>query len=51
MAEPRIVVRNDAHPVQRVAFGTLEAAEGFREGKSGWSIVTEGDAEWIPITG
>lgn len=49
---PRYVVRDDSRPVRRVMFGTRERADAFAQIVGpGWTVVPEGDPEWLPLFG
>jgi len=40
-----------ADPRRRTVFGTEDAARRFAEGLQGWSVFSDRDDRWRPITG
>ena len=42
---------DDANPRRRAVFGSEDAARRFAAGVPGWSVFSDRDERWAPITG
>jgi len=45
------MAQDDADPRRRTVFGTEDAARRFAAGVPGWSVFSDRDERWRPITG
>lgn len=45
------MAQDDTNPRRRTAFGSEEAARRFAEAIPGWSVFSNQDDRWRPVTG